>query len=318
MSVQDSTNDDSDAESEVGQVEEDEYLEDPEHFAAERDEVKAQFDEDIEKMNQLLKIHSKGSQQDDEQPKRNQLKQQQKTFIDDREMRWRDLSRLAAGQKNFLHHLAYYGQKTGAAVTRFNAKIILRLVDIEAMGRTDSSHRTPLTVAIHEKNWAFVNAACIGVLKDKREEIGKQLLSECQSGRDTNDSRGSTCLQSAILNLSPSIGNHAQSILNMVDFVPKEMFKIADAKGRTPLHISVEYNRGIARQHEIVEKLLERGADALKIKMLNDHGGYTVCKPLQTPRLDSLVSPHNSSFNSNSPQINIMREAGERPRTRHS
>lgn len=288
MSSRLSDGDQSDADTDVGQVEEDEDVEDPEHYAADRDEVKAQFDDDIERMSQLLKLHSKKCSGEEEQRNENEAKAQQKTFIDDREARWRDLGRLASGQQNFLHHLAYHGQTSGAAASRFNAKIILRLVDTEAMGKTDSSNRTPLTVAIHQKNSAFVNAACISVLQDKREEIGKQLLSECQSGRDTNDSRGSNCLQSAILNLSPSNKNHAQSILNMVNFVPKDMFKITDAKGRTPLHIAVEYNRGIAKQHEIVEKLLERGSDALKIKMLNDHGGYTVCKLLL--RVSSLTS----------------------------
>lgn len=285
MSVQQgSIIDDSDVEFEVGQVEEEDDSEDSDH-SPERDVVKAQFDEDIKEMNQLLKMHSKGSQQDEEQLKDN-LKLQLNTFIRDRAMWWEDLHRLTARQQNFLHYLAYYGQKTGRDTTYFHAKIIRRLLDIGAMGSTDSSHRTPLTVAIQEGNWAFFQGVCLGLNVKHHKVIGEQLQCECQR-LDMSGSTGLNCLQSAI-DLFPCNANNGKAILKMMDFVPKEMFKITDAQGRTPLHISVEYKRSTATQYRIVEKLIEKGADALKIKMLNDHGGHTVCKLLQTPTLNFL------------------------------
>lgn len=134
-------------------------------------------------------------------------------------------------------------------------------------------------MAIHEKNWAFINAACISVRPDDRKKMGKNLILECQSAKDIPDQKGLTCLQSAILHLSPNIETHAQSILNMVEFVPEAMFTITDAMGRTPLHLAVEYGRGIAKQPEIVVRLLARGPKALELEMLDQHGksGITVC-----------------------------------------
>lgn len=302
----------SDAESEIDDLQEDEDFQDQVHISAEHDEVKVQFDKDIDRMNQLLSRHAASTNKSD---KLQQQRAEQKAFIDDRESWWKDLGRLTSDNRNFLHHLAYCGRKTGKDTSRLIAKIILRLVGTKAMGMLDSSKRAALTVAIHENNWAFVNAACISVRPDDRKQMGKHLVLECQSAKDTPDQKGLTCLQSAILNLSPGMENQAQSILNMVDFVPEDMFTITDAMGRTPLHLAIEYNRGIAKQPEIVEKLLIRGPKALKLKVIDQYSAssFTVCKYLVPPASSATTfqSHFRCQAQTHNLQINITRRHGE-------
>ncbi|ROW06250.1 hypothetical protein VPNG_08109 [Cytospora leucostoma] len=276
-----------DAESDVDDVEGEDEIQDQAQLPAEHDEIKVQFDKDIDSMNKLLIIQAKSINKSEKVEQ--QQREEQKCFMDDRESRWKNLGRLTSENRNFLHHIAYCGRKTGKDTARLIAKIILRLIGTNAMGMLDSSKRAPLTVAIHEKNWAFINAACISVRPDDRKKMGKHLTLECQSARDTPDKKCLTCLQSAILTLSPSIDNQAQSILNMVEFVPEDMFTITDAMGRTPLHLAVEYDRGTAKQFEIVERLLERGPKALELKMLNQYGasGFTVYQYHEKTRRDA-------------------------------
>ncbi|ROV96757.1 hypothetical protein VSDG_05534 [Cytospora chrysosperma] len=278
-----------DEESDIDEVQEDDDYQDQAQLSAEQDEVKVQFDKDIITMDQLLVLHAANTNKSEKLQQ--QQKEEQKSFIDDRESRWKDLGRLTSEKRNFLHHLAYCGRKTGKDTSRLIAKIILRLVRTKAIGMLDSSKRAPLTVAIHEKNWAFINAACISVRPDDRKKMGQHLILECQSAKNTPDQKGLTCLQSAILHLSPSSENQARSIINMVEFVPQEMFTITDTMGRTPLHLAVEFSRAIGKQPEVVERLLLRGSKALEVKMLDTSGtsGLTVYQYHEKTRKDAEI-----------------------------
>lgn len=98
--------------------------------------------------------------------------------------------------------------------------------------------------------------------------LGENLKKECRTGREYDHDREATCLHAAL-----SADFYKKHRLDRVNFittiislVPKAMFKIKDSKGRTPLHLAVQYENCIQSQEIIVEKLLREGPEALNVE----------------------------------------------------
>jgi hypothetical protein len=175
-------------------------------------------------------------------------------FVKNRQEGWK--GQTEKERRNFLHVLAShnnYMQKP--RLQWLMARAILRLPEL--MGVLDSTKRTPLTVAISLGNEMFVHAACRNVKLDTRKLIGQYLEAECV---EHDDDRGITCLHTAILN---NFNPELTSII--IDFVPEKMFSVVDFKGRTPLHLAVDFEKCCATQVDIVTELLRRGPAALDV-----------------------------------------------------
>lgn len=197
------------------------------------------------------------------------IKKGQHTFIRDRLETWRSTTK---DGKNFLHFLAdsdlNCSQPPGG-LQIFVARVIAKLS--REMGATDSTKRTPLTVAIVKENDIFIRAVCNSVSNDTKRSIGEALRSECVEHRGVE--HGVTCLHAAI-----DRGDSLRSDLTkkIIEIAPKGMFTVKDTKGRTPLHMAVEYDHCSLARAGIVAALLARGPEALDHKTSDYHGACSV------------------------------------------
>lgn len=129
------------------------------------------------------------------------------------------------------------------------------------MGAKDNSKRTPLTIAIAGRNDMFVRAVCKGITSGVQARISTALTSECMDNRDNENV--TTCLYAAILrgkSLKPEL------IMGIIELAPDGLFTVTDSKGRTPLHLAVEYQRCSDEQINVVDKLLVKGPTALNMR----------------------------------------------------
>ncbi|KAF4968446.1 hypothetical protein FSARC_4140 [Fusarium sarcochroum] len=169
--------------------------------------------------------------------------------------------------QNFLHHLAYYNyRQDGAGEPRSSlqwlmARAVLRLSP-ELMGDMDNMERTPLTAALMCGNGMFAYAVCRNLTLTTRQRFKVPLLSECEYA---GNNQRITCLHAVFTcpfdheDLRPSI------VKDLCSFVPKQMFSTTVHRGRTPLHLAVEFERCCTRQVSVVEELLRWGPAALEI-----------------------------------------------------
>lgn len=180
-------------------------------------------------------------------------KKAQMEFVKNRQEGWK--RQTEKEKRNFLHVLAYYDYTRKPALQWLMARAILKLPEL--MGVLDSTKRTPLTVAISVGNEMFVHAACKNVKDDTRKLIGEYLEAECI---EHDNDREITCLHTAIWN---NFNPELTSII--ISFVPEKMFSVVDFKGRTPLHLAVDFETCCATQVDIVTELLRRGPAALDV-----------------------------------------------------
>lgn len=59
-------------------------------------------------------------------------------------------------------------------------------------------------------------------------------------------------------------------------FIPERMFTVTDVRGRTPLHLAVEYERCCETQVSIVNELLRQGPKALEVELSTSYSRWTL------------------------------------------
>ncbi|RSL61222.1 hypothetical protein CEP53_005192 [Fusarium sp. AF-6] len=217
------------------------------------DHVKVRFDQDIE--DALSFVQSLASRK----PTKEEKSQQLLEFVDSRKMEWHKTTR--EGQ-NFLHVLAYCNsiRKPATSLQWLMSRAMLRLPHL--IGSMDKTKRTPLTVALSNGNEVFSYAACLNLKPGTRQRFKEPLESECENqGSD----REVTCLHTALTCAFNKEDLRQDIVKIMCSFVPDKMFTVKDHKGRTPLHLAVEYERCCKAQVGIVEELLHWGPQALDI-----------------------------------------------------
>lgn len=181
-------------------------------------------------------------------------KEARQNFVNDRLPWWRKKTH---DNMNFLHFLARYDDKTKPSLHLIMARALTKMT--AEMGMMDKDRYTPLTLALMRRNYQFVHATCKNTVPKTRESIGEALKTECE-GPETE--RATTCLHEAI-----SWSQDWEITRTIISFAPKAMFSVKDAKGRTPLHLAVEYDRCSPAQVGLVEELLRRGPAAMNVKI---------------------------------------------------
>ncbi|KAL7904225.1 intracellular serine protease [Trichoderma velutinum] len=218
------------------------------------DHIRQRFDQHIQESGNLS---AKGLDEDEK-------KKQRKQFALARKTEWEKKTREGY---NFLHYLAYnHNDESSNSVQWLMARAIVTLPHL--MGRMDNSHRTPLTAALHVGNEWFSHAACINAGSRAKEKIKTELLHEC---RPHDNDREITCLHTALICPFSTEEQREKIVKRICSIVPEEMFTVTDHKGRTPLHLAVEYERCCKTQVSIVEELLNRGPQALGVDILDQN-----------------------------------------------
>lgn len=246
-------NSEQDRESEDDGVVEDEYL--PQGTAAPvEDDVQVEFGRNLDDAKRLeMKTYNTSDEKSNARI----------AFVKNRLDGWKMTTQEG---KNFLHVLAYYDYTSKPSLQWLMARAIARLPKL--MGELDSSKRTPLTIAITGGNNMFVYAVCKNVTPATQKLIGEALVSECGE-RDVE--RGGTCLHTAIVR-----GLEPELTKTLIGFLPVAMFSATDSRGRTPLHLAVEYERCNAPQVSVVAELLARGPSALAARLSEQYGRSSV------------------------------------------
>jgi hypothetical protein len=207
------------------------------------DNVRRGFQEDIEEALRL----------DREKPKDMAAR---KKYIQDHHHTW---SRKMPDQRNFLHFLADQSHQR-YCLQWVVAHSVSKLPKL--MGELDKDERTPLAIAILRQNTRFIHAVCNNISESNSCIIREALKKECHS---INMNNRLTCLQAA---LSENID--ASYILDIINkLAPDEMFRVVDLRGRTPLHLAVDYLKSSDKQIRIVKDLLQKDWRALWIRCLD-------------------------------------------------
>ncbi|KAF5673912.1 intracellular serine [Fusarium heterosporum] len=219
----------------------------------ERDHVREKFDMDIEDAMNFAKSLSAQRLEAGEKSIR------QMDFVDGKKGDW---NKLTWDGQTFLHILAYanFNRKSAPSLQWLMNRVMLRMPHL--MGRLDKTNRSPLTVALATGNEAFSYAACYNLRDTTRQRFKEPLESECAS---LGGERDTTCLHTA-LTCNFNKEDLRQGIVKRIcSFVPEQMFIVKDPRGRTPLHLAVEYERCCPGQHGVVEELLRYGPQALHV-----------------------------------------------------
>jgi hypothetical protein len=219
------------------------------------DEISHRFQRDIEDAEDLER-RLQNSEPDAK-------KKARQCFVNDRLHWWRQKTH---DNMNFLHFLAYYYLKPKPSLHMIMATAITKMT--AEMGIMDNNRYTPLALALMRDNYQFIHAICKNLADNTRKSIGEALRSECD---EQEAERGTTCLHQAI-----SWGRRNELIKIIIGFVPEAMFISRDAKGRTPLHLAVEYDRCSIAHADLVEELLRRGPAAMDEKISDGSDSSTV------------------------------------------
>ncbi|KAL6823277.1 intracellular serine protease [Trichoderma camerunense] len=223
------------------------------------DHVRQQFDQDIDEARKF-------SIQSLDEAERNRQRAQ---FVLARATEW---DKTTWEGQNFLHYLAYdHNPKPSISLQWLMARAIVKLPHL--MGRMDKANRTPLTTALYVGNERFSHAVCNNVGSKTRERIKPELLNEC---KPHDNDREITCLHTALTCDFSTEEQREKIVKSICSFVPEELFRITDHRGRTPLHLAVEYERCCKTQVGIVEELLVRGSQALDVDILTYNRTYSV------------------------------------------
>ncbi|RDW67032.1 hypothetical protein BP5796_09781 [Coleophoma crateriformis] len=148
--------------------------------------------------------------------------------------------------KNLLHVLAYEAS-FNSSVKSLIGRLAKRSPSIfpVLVGALDDNDRTPLYVAITKKNIKLVSCLC-----ENLPSIDDVLRKECD--------RSETCLHAAIRLKLP-----AEIIISLVSKASENTLCKKDSKGRTPLHLAVEYEKCSSSQLGVVQALIKQGDSAL-------------------------------------------------------
>ncbi|TLD03660.1 uncharacterized protein PgNI_11877 [Pyricularia grisea] len=241
------------------------------------DRVRAMFIQHLEDASRLDKSKDKDETTEDRDSKR-------KRFVKDFSHLWH--SRMRPGGGNFLHFLASQEYSTKLRLEWLMALAINRLPHL--MGVLDDRKLSPLSLAISVGNIKFSWAVCVRMNNAKKEMIGEALKSECEE-RDIDT--GVTCLHRAI-----SSGLMPRLIQELIKFVPESMFSAVDSRGRTPLHLAVEYSKGSPDQVTIVQLLLARGPAALRFRTARTLGMCSAYQYHERTRREHRASVDNEQM----------------------
>lgn len=111
---------------------------------------------------------------------------------------------------------------------------------------------------------------------DRPKSFWGHLRTECEA-HDHGHDREITCLHAALTaNFYYGKFDRKKFITRMISLVPEEMFTVVDSRGRTPLHLAVQYENCTASQVDIVEQLLNRGPQALDIEIQTPGSKYSL------------------------------------------
>ncbi|KAF4457029.1 intracellular serine protease [Fusarium austroafricanum] len=216
----------------------------------EKDDVKEQFERDLDEAINFAKSLSGQGLEASERSR------QQMDFVDRKKAHW---NKMTWDGQTFLHVLAYatVNRKPARSVQWLMSRVMLRMPHL--IGRLDKTNRSPLTVALATRNEPFSYAACFNLRDTTLQRFKEPLESECVDEHDN------TCLHEAITCEFSKEDLRQRTIQRMCSFVPDKMFTVQDSRGRTPLHLAVEYARCGQGQREVVEELLRYGPQALDI-----------------------------------------------------
>ena len=216
------------------------------------DPVRMQFDHDIAEAKRL-------PQKAFTDPKEQNIERM--AFVLARKSEW---EKTTHNGQNFLHHLACDSNEREPFINLqwLMSRAISRLKD--HIGVMDKNNRTPITAALYVGNAMFCFVVCKHQKPETLETFKLALLSECKGH---GNEREVTCLHTALFAEFPNEEIREYIIKTMCSFVPEEMFTVTDMKGRTPLHLAVEYERCSKTQVRIVDELLHRGPKALEVEI---------------------------------------------------
>ncbi|KAJ5544315.1 hypothetical protein N7513_007126 [Penicillium frequentans] len=175
----------------------------------------------------------------------------------------KDLKQVAGGSQNILHFLAKDGRlfRNQISLKWFAMRIMGYYPEL--MGQVDDQNRTPLSLAITERNELFIRA--YGAVNTPYwENIREELKKECKY-EPSSAFPPVTCLHLAMLS---DISSQSRQII--IDRAPVEMILMRNSAGLTPLHLAVDFDRCSPEQVEVVRRLLghELAMEALTKKTL--------------------------------------------------
>lgn len=215
---------------------------------------------DVDKIEQQFEIHLQDAK------KVPNAQKDRKSFAEKYHEEWSQTTRNE--RRNFLHFLANVDRNSRNSL-HWLMLIAIFLYPTD-MGVRDKFNRTPLSAAIAFGNDYFVDA-CIKIFRrDQRKGTDLRAAleeAECVE-QDDNKEVVDTCLHAAInANLNPDL------IKGIIENVSEKTFRMQDHRGRTPLHLAVDYEKCSPSQVDIVSHLLRFGPHALVVKMKKDNMG---------------------------------------------
>lgn len=255
-----------------------------------QDAVQLQFDEDLadaKKKNEQMSekkaaLTGNGKAESNDEAKKSRATDYGK-FVKERCANWNSTT---SEGRNFLHHMAYKDYRREPPPKWLIQTAIASRPEL--MCAMDSKKRTPLTgrqylndldnkahvviltmfaAAIVERNVLFCHNAVNLLNVDRSKSFWGYLRTECEA-HDHGHDREITCLHAALTaNFNYGKFDRKKFITRMISLVPEEMFTVVDSRGRTPLHLAVQYENCTASQVDVVEQLLERGPQALDIEI---------------------------------------------------
>ncbi|KAK3304801.1 uncharacterized protein B0T15DRAFT_253360 [Chaetomium strumarium] len=178
--------------------------------------------------------------------------------------------------RNLLHTLA------AAPIHKDSHKWLMQLLIKEQpqlLKARDGHKKTPLYIAITRKKKATAVVKTIWEML-QTNEVGEDDFDRLLAMRFEDDQN---CIHAAILK-----GLHPGAIISLVEASSEGTLCAQDTKGRTPLHLAVDYSRCTPEQLEIVKTLISRGDKALD-KFTAEPDCYSVFEYHNYTRL--LVAP---------------------------
>lgn len=167
--------------------------------------------------------------------------------------------------RNFLHFLAYTDRNSRGSLRWLMLLAIFSYP--KDMGVRDKYSRTPLSAAIESRNEVFIDA-CMKIFERRGPDI-KAALEKAKCVEQDDDKDVDTCLHLAITsNLKPELTK------GIIENISEKTFLMQDRRGRTPLHLAVDYEKCSPSQVDIVSHLLRFSPPrALEIRMRKDNMG---------------------------------------------
>ncbi|KAK5996565.1 hypothetical protein PT974_01902 [Cladobotryum mycophilum] len=177
-------------------------------------------------------------------------------FVSRRLQRW---ARTTNKKRTFLHYLAQPATTAAGDLKRPMKGAIKGLAHL--METPDGRDRTPLVIALEEGNETFISAVSRIVKDDSMAHLRTAFFVDSDNRGNNSDT---TCLHAALTCQFRKESQREKLIKTICSFLPETIFTLVDKRGRTPLHLAVEYDMCCSSQVGIVDELLRWGPKALK------------------------------------------------------